>query len=155
MTAVDTKDREIVIERVYPHPRERVFQAWGDSAKVTHWWGPKGFSTTTYEMSFRTGGVWRFTMHGPDGVDYENRIEYTEVNPPERIRYRHGGEGEHDEVQFETTATFEEVGGDTRLTLKMVFPTQAERDHVVEKYGAVDGGVQTLERLAELLGQSQ
>nr|WP_309860859.1 hypothetical protein [Desmospora profundinema] len=24
-------------------------------------------------MDFRSGGTWRFTMHGPDGVDYKNK----------------------------------------------------------------------------------
>jgi hypothetical protein len=33
----------------------------------------------------------------------------------------------------------------------MVFPTAAARDKVVTEYGAIEGGKQTLERLAEHL----
>ncbi len=35
------------------------------------------------------GGVWEFIMHGPDGVDYENRNIYAEVRRPERLAYAH------------------------------------------------------------------
>ena len=45
----------------------------------------------------------------------------------------------------------EAQGGKTRLTLRMVFPTAAAREHVVQKYGAIEGGNQTLARLAEHL----
>jgi hypothetical protein len=35
--------------------------------------------------------------------------------------------------------------------MRAVFPTPAERDRVVKEYGAIEGGKQTLERLAEHL----
>jgi uncharacterized protein YndB with AHSA1/START domain len=47
--------------------------------------------------------------------------------------------------------TFEDLGGKTRLTMRMVFPSAVERDRVAEKYGAVEGAKQTLERLAGYL----
>ncbi|HVK19492.1 MAG TPA: SRPBCC family protein [Fimbriiglobus sp.] len=146
-----TSDREIVQSRVYDAPRELVFAAWTDPKHVTHWWGPRGFTTTTHEMDVRPGGVWRFVMHGPDGTDYKNRIIYLEVAPPERLAYKHAGEEDTEGVKFHTTVTFADRGGKTELTMRMVFETAAERNHVVEKYGAVEGGKQTLERLAEFL----
>src|SRR5262249_32473036 len=42
-------------------------------------------------------------------------------------------------------------GGKTRLTMRSLFESAAERNQVVEKYGAIEGGKQTLERLAEHL----
>ena len=42
-------------------------------------------------------------MHGPDGRDYQNRITFEEIVPPERIVYRHGGGDDVDPVQFRTT----------------------------------------------------
>jgi hypothetical protein len=35
--------------------------------------------------------------------------------------------------------------------MRLVFDTPAERDRVVNEYGAVEGGKQTLQRLAEYL----
>jgi len=55
------------------------------SQHVHEWWGPRGFTNTTEEMDVRPGGVWRFVMHGPDGVDYNNKIVYLEIVKPERL----------------------------------------------------------------------
>jgi hypothetical protein len=53
-------------------------------------------------------------------------------------------------VQLRTTVTFDDLGANrTRLTLHAVFPTAAERDRVVKDYGAAEGALQTLARLAE------
>ena len=47
-----------------------------------------------------------------------------------------------------------EEGGKTKLTLRMVFESAAGRDRVVKKYGAIEGGKQTLERLAAYLAKA-
>ncbi len=97
----------------------------------------------------RPGGVWRFVMHGPDGRDYQNRITYEEVVPPERIVYRHGGGDDVEPVQFRQTITFEDLGGRTRIVWRGEFPTARERDRVIKEYGADTGLVQTMARLAD------
>ena len=80
-----TADREILLTRIFDAPRELVFNAWTDPKQIVQWWGPRGFTTTTYEMDVKPGGVWRFVMHGPDGRDYENRITFDEVVRPEDV----------------------------------------------------------------------
>jgi uncharacterized protein YndB with AHSA1/START domain len=144
-----TTDREIVVSRLINAPRALVFDAWTDAKHISNWWGPRGFSTTTEVMDVKAGGEWRFIMHGPDGTDYKNKIVYVEVVKPERLVYRHSGVGKDEAIKFESTVTFVEQGGKTNVTLRMVFATAAERDFAVEKYGAIEGGEQTLERLAE------
>lgn len=141
-------DNEVVITRVMNAPRERVFDMWLKHEHLARWFGPEGFTISTHEIDVRTGGVWRFTMHGPDGVDYGNHVAYTEVTRPERIAYRQSGEGSTAAIRFETLVTFTDFGGTTELELRSTFPTAAERDLVVEKYGAIEGGKQTLGRLA-------
>ena len=42
----------------------------------------------------RPGGVWKHTMHGPDGTDYPNKSVFIEVVKPERIVFKHGGSKE-------------------------------------------------------------
>ncbi|MBI3527485.1 MAG: SRPBCC domain-containing protein [Betaproteobacteria bacterium] len=148
-----TSDREIVLTRAFEASRELVWKAWTDPKHINEWWGPRGFTTTTHEIDVRPGGVWRFMMHGPDGVDYPNRIVYLEIVKPERLVYNHSGDGEAEDVQFQVTVTFAEEGGKTRLTLRMLFATAAERDKTVEQYGAIEGGNQTLDRLGEYLAQ--
>ena len=151
---LDQDPREIVTTRVFDAPRELVWTAWTDPKHLAQWWGPNGFTTTTSEHDFRDGGIWRFVMHGPDGRDYQNRITFDEIVKPERIVYRHGGGDDVEPVQFQTTVTFEELDRRTRLTMRALFPSAAERDRVIKVYGADKGAIQTLSRLAEYLAQA-
>ena len=43
------------------------------------------------------------------------------------------------------------VGGRTKVTGRMVFPSAEERNKVVKEFGAIEGGKQTLGRLAAYL----
>jgi uncharacterized protein YndB with AHSA1/START domain len=149
--ATEPSDREIVFTRLFDAPRELVWEAWTDPQQVVQWWGPRGFTTTTHEMAVRPGGVWRFIMHGPDGTDYPNKIVYTEVVPPERLAYTHGSDDGDESGQFQVTVTFTDQDGKTRLTMRSLFASAEERDKVVKEYGAIEGGNQTLDRLAEHL----
>jgi uncharacterized protein YndB with AHSA1/START domain len=149
--SIDLSDpRSIIGTRVFDAPRELVFSTFADHRHLARWWGPDGFTTTTYAFDFRPGGVWRFVMHGPDGRDYQNRVTYDEIVPPERIVYRHGGGDDVEPVQFKTTIMFEDLGGGrTKLTWHGQFPTAEERARVIKEYGADKGFLQTMARLAE------
>jgi uncharacterized protein YndB with AHSA1/START domain len=146
-------DREIVVSRVLPAPRELVWEAWTDPNQVVQWWGPKGFTTTIETMDVRPGGVWKHVMHGPDGTDYPNLIVFKEVTRPERIVYsQRGSPDDGPGVQFESTWTFEVVAErKTRLTIRTVFATAADRERVVREFGALEGAHQTLGRLEDHL----
>jgi uncharacterized protein YndB with AHSA1/START domain len=92
-------------------------------------------------------------MRGPDGAKYPNHSVFKEIVKPERIVFAHGGKREGGPgVSFVSTWTFDTVESTkTRVTIRMVFPSTAERDFVVKEFGAVEGGKQTLERLGEHL----
>jgi uncharacterized protein YndB with AHSA1/START domain len=147
--AASTADREIVISRLLDAPRELVFQAFTDPQHVVHWWGPDGFTNTISEMSVHAGGVWCFIMHGPDGTDYPNQIVYSEVSAPARLVYTHG-DGISEAGQFHVTVTFEAQGRKTLLTMRSLFATAAECEHV-KGFGAIEGGQQTLQHLEDYL----
>ena len=142
--------RSLIATRVYDAPRELVFAAWSNPKHLAQWWGPIGFTTTTSAFDMTPGGVWRFVMHGPDGRNYENRITYEEIVRPERLVYRHGGGEDVEPVQFRQTVMFEDLGGRrTRITWRGDFPSVTERDRVIKEYGAGEGLMQTMARLAD------
>ncbi len=149
--AIDTSDREISATRIFDAPRDLVWRAWTDPKQIVQWWGPNGFTTTTYEMDVRPGGIWRLVMHGPDGRDYHNRITFLEVVEPERLVFKHGGGEDVEPVNHTTTVTFEALGRKTKLSMRMLFESPEARRFVAEKYGAVDGLDQTLGRLGEFV----
>ena len=149
----DIEARSLFLTRVFDAPRALVFACFSDPVHLAQWWGPNGFTTTTHAFEFHPGGVWRFVMHGPDGRDYQNRITFDEIVPPERLVYHHGGGDDVEPVQFNVTVTFEAQGGKTKLTWRSVFPSVAERDRVVREYGADEGLKQTVGRLAEYVAR--
>ncbi|WAS93524.1 SRPBCC family protein [Nannocystis punicea] len=142
-------DRELVINRLFAAPRELVFKTWTEPHHVVRWWGPRGFTTTIREMDVRPGGVWRYVMHGPDGVDYANRIRYREVVAPERLVYDHDGDSDDDPRGFHVTVDFHARGEQTEVVMRMRFASAAARDQAVEHAGA--GATSTFDRLRELL----
>lgn len=149
----DPADREIVISRVIDAPREVVFEAFTEVRHLSQWWGPEGFTTTTRAFEFRVGGVWDFTMHGPDGTKYPEWITWTEITPPEQIAMLHG-EYRDDPDAFESVLTFEPLGDATRIEMLTVFPTKELRDEAIEKHGAIEGGNQTLGNLVAYVTQN-
>jgi uncharacterized protein YndB with AHSA1/START domain len=152
-TLIAQSDREIVISRTFDAPRELVWEAMTDPERVVKWWGPRGFTTTIQEMDVRVSGAWNLIMHGPDGVNYPNSSIFTEVVKPERLAYNHGGGREGAQTpNFEMAWTFDAINaGKTRVTIHMVFATAADRRAIAGDYAAIEGGKQTLERLAEQL----
>ncbi|MBM3266977.1 MAG: SRPBCC domain-containing protein [Candidatus Sericytochromatia bacterium] len=143
-------DRDLVTARVFDAPRDLVFEAWTDPRHVDRWMGPRGFTTTTSEMDFRVGGSWRYVMRHEQYGSFENVVTYREIVRPERLVYDHGSP--EDPTMMLVTVRFAEEGdGRTRLTMRSRFPSAEARDKVVAEVGAVEGGRQTLDRLAEHL----
>jgi uncharacterized protein YndB with AHSA1/START domain len=145
-TQSNTSDREIVITRILDAPRELVYEAWTNPKHIAQWWGPNGFTNTIHEMNVKIGGVWRFIMHGPDGTDYPNKIVFEEVIKAKRLVYTHGSDDDNDPHAFHVTVTFEDEGKKTKLTMHSVFGSAAILEEM-KKFGAIEGGNQTLNRL--------
>lgn len=145
------KSNVITLTRVYDAPLSAVWDAWTDPEQVAQWWGPRGFTLTTHSRDLRTGGHWHYTMHGPDGVDYENTAQYLEVLPQQRMVYDHGGHKDRPPL-FRVTALFTERDGRTQLDMSMTFATPEIAE---ETRGFIKkaGGEATWDRLAEYLGK--
>lgn len=147
--ADETDEREIVLVRDFDASPAQVFEAWSSPKKIGQWWGPNGFTTTTHRMEFKPGGEWKYIMHGPDGTDFDNYVKYRAIEKPKKIIYDHG-ETPGEPFHFTVQVTFEKIGNRTRLKHRMIFPSKAARDKTVN-YGAIEGGKQTMNRLAEFL----
>lgn len=144
-------DREIVLVRVLDAPRDAVFSAWTDAEAFCRWFGPDGFTCTVRQMDVRPGGRARFDMVSPDGTVYANRFDYLEIAPDERLVLDHGLDIDDDPARFRVTLTLDEqADGKTVLTLRQLHPTAEHRAAKIG-LGAVELGLQTLEKLARHL----
>lgn len=144
--------REIRIQRVYNAPVAVVWDAWNDPEQVGQWWGPRGFTLTSHSKDLRPGGHWSYTMHGPDGTDYENTTIYHEVEVHKKLVYDHGGHKDRPPL-FRVTALFSEENGKTTLVVTMRLPT-AEEAEKTRKFIKAAGGNATWDRLAEYLAET-
>jgi len=90
--------------------------------------------------------VWDATITGPQG-DVPNYIVWKEIVPPERIVWMYYGMGKDDPNPVKTTLTLAERGASTDATLQLLFSSKEQREQA-EKYHAVQGAQQSLERLA-------
>ena len=149
----ELESRSLAFTRLYPHSRKRVWKAWTDPDALTQWWGPNGFTTTTYEMDVCSGGRWRFTMHGPDGRDYKNLVSYVAVDEPTFLAYQHSDDDEGD-IHFFAEVHLTKEDMNTRLDFRMTFESIEILRRVVEEFGAEEGANQTLTRLADYLKEN-
>lgn len=150
---LEISEKEISAIRFFKAPRKLVWQMWTSPEHITHWWGPNGFSTTTFIMDLKPGGIWRFVMHDPGGRDFQNKIIYLDVVEHKLLVYKHSGAEDTDDIHFHVTVTFEDDGEGTKITMKMVFETSEELERVKKEFGAVEGLEQTLTRLGAYLLQ--
>lgn len=122
---VDAKP-EFRIERVFNAPREKVWAAWTDPARLAQWFGPKGCTIEILACDPRPGGI--FHAHfASGGYTYFAKFNYREVLPPERLVYEHGfgdAQGNFAPSPF---------GGDWPLRLLTVvqFAEQGDRTHML------------------------
>lgn len=150
MKDTSAAERTMVLERVINASSTTLWEAWTDPASLPQWWGPDGFSCRTERIDLRQGGEWVFDMIAPDGTVFPNHHRYGTMIPGKRIEYTlHWGE--NGPKHADSVATFEDLGGKTRVTLRMTFITQKEYENA-KGFGSVELGLQTLGKLARFAG---
>jgi len=146
---VEPGTQEISMTRTFDAPRELVFETTMDPELIPRWWGPRYLETTVDEMDVRPGGRWRFLQRDPEGHVHAFHGVYHDITAPERMVCTFEYEGVPGHVLLQT-ATYEDVGGKTKLTLQSVFQAAADRDGMV-KSGMETGARDMMDRMAELL----
>ena len=73
-------ERELVLTRVLDAPRELVFSAWINPEHLSAWFCPEGYTSETHEIDIRVGGRWRFSYLSPEGIRYENRVVFLNID---------------------------------------------------------------------------
>jgi uncharacterized protein YndB with AHSA1/START domain len=147
--AAKSKPNELHITRVYDAPVKAVWDAWTDEKQVVQWWGPRGFSITHHSKDLKPGGYWHYTMHGPDGTNWETKTKYLEVEKYAKLVYDHGGNDEQPPL-FRVTVLFSESKGKTTMAMTMTLPSPEaleQTKQIIKKAG----GNSTWDRLAEYL----
>jgi uncharacterized protein YndB with AHSA1/START domain len=87
-TTRSTDHGTFAIERVFAHPPELVYRAFGDpTAKAGWFFGPDGSDGLEHTLDFRVGGREHMGSAQPDGSSFTFDATYLDIVPDERIIY--------------------------------------------------------------------
>jgi len=124
--------QDLVINRTFTAPRDRVWQAWTEPEHLKRWCGPKGFTAPVCTIDLRVGGRYLNCMRSSDGQDFWSTGVYREIVAPSRlvcsdsfadeqgnvVPATHYGAGPDFPLELQITVTLEEDAGTTRMTLR-------------------------------------
>lgn len=139
--------RTAAISRTMAVPLRYVYEAHTKAEHIMRWFGPVGYPVTSCDYDFRVGGKWRMIMTGPDGKEGPPfGGEFLEIVPGKRIVYTDGfedGKGgdmnlAHARGRIVFTTTFAEEGGQTTVTVSVLFASVAMKEEFLG-IGMIDG----------------
>jgi uncharacterized protein YndB with AHSA1/START domain len=78
--------RTLTVRRLFPCPREEVFEAWTNPDALVTWWAGELAETVSAAVDLRVGGAYRLSMRA-GGQVFALEGMYEEVEPPERLVY--------------------------------------------------------------------
>ncbi|WP_297612468.1 SRPBCC family protein [Nocardia sp.] len=151
----DARNREITIERVLHAPRALVWNGLTSPAHIARWWGPRGWTTTVYQMDVRPGGLWHYCMR-PDDQEEEvwGRAVYRNIEKPSQLTYVESFSDADGNIvghsQRTVTVRLLDHGENTQMLVRTQFTTDEEMESMA-KLGMAEGFSMTLDRFDELL----
>jgi len=152
-TAVYSDGGDLVFERTFAAPREKVWKAFTDPDAIPRWWGKHGTTTIVEEMDVRAGGKWRYVSRAADRDDIAFYGEYLEVDPPRGFKWTFMFDVEGvGPMGGPETFVLEELGGKTKVT-SIGHMGSVEALEGALSTGMVAGGLETWDRLAALLDE--
>ena len=136
-----------VLEREFNAPRELVWKTWTDPKLLPRWYGPN-VETIVHQLDLKPGGLWLVEMKWGSNSHYQ-RVEYTEIKPPERLVWLHSSSDAAWNIipspmkqdwprVLLTTVTFEQSAGGTKLRLTWV-PHEASDVEIACFAAAMEG----------------
>lgn len=137
-------ERELVVTRIINGPARLVFEAWTKPELMRKWWVPRscGLELLSCETDVRVGGQYRlvFAMGGQEMACFGT---YLEVTPHSRLVWTNEEGGDAGQV---STATFEEKGDKTLLTVRELYPSKEALDAARES-GVEAGTLESFDQL--------
>ena len=167
MSNPESTAKEFVISHIFDAPRDLVWKAITEPARMQEWHSPKGCTSRAVKLDLRPGGTYLYCMSTPDGKEMWGKMVYRAIKAPERLVYinsfsdAEGGTTRHPlsaswPLQLLTTFTLAEGQGKTTLTITWL-PMDASPEEVATFNSSHDGMRQgwtgTLDNLTDYLAK--
>jgi uncharacterized protein YndB with AHSA1/START domain len=143
--------QQIIVVREFNAPRELLHRTYVEPELRAQWWGPSYLTTDVEKIDARPGGTWRIVQRDPQGNVYAFHGVFHEVTPQRTVEtFEWEGMPGHVSLQ---TATSEERGGKTTLTINVVFQSVEDRDGMIagDMHSGMEDGMRRLDELLERL----
>lgn len=140
----------IRITREFDAPPSAVYRAHVDPELVVQWLGPRRLTMTLQRWDAETGGGYRYTHVGDDGVEHRFFGSFHELRPDERIVQTFTYEGFPEGVALETMTLVALPDGRTRIEGFSLCDSFEARDGMLHS-GMDEGVIEGYERLDEIL----
>jgi uncharacterized protein YndB with AHSA1/START domain len=143
---------DLVLSRVVPVPRERLWQGWTQRELLKRWFAPRPWTTVACEIDLRPGGAFRTVMRSPEGEEFPNAGCYLELVPNQRLVFTDAlapGFRPAEQPFFTAVVSFEAASGGTRYTALALHRDEAGRKQH-EEMGFLDGWGRCLDQLVEV-----
>jgi len=152
----DLAAKKIHVVREFNAPIEKVWKAWTDPDLLEKWWGPKPWVAITKSMNFTVGGVWLYSMVGPDGQKHWSHVRFTAIEDGRRFAADTVFSDENGTVAPGASVghwdnKFIATGDKTIVVVDLSFDDEATIKMMVEM-GFEGGFTMGLNQLEELLG---
>lgn len=135
-TTIDPKTFTITFQRTFSAPREDVFDAWTDPARITEWWDPTGAPLADCTVDLRPGGSFCFVNAGAHGPPFAG--VYKLIEKPARLVF--------DAMNAVGTVQLDGDADTTHMTVTIRCASAEHLEHFT-KLGVDVGTDQTLDNL--------
>ncbi|MFY0682198.1 MAG: SRPBCC domain-containing protein [Thalassovita sp.] len=110
---------DLRLEREYPVPAQRLFDAVTTQAQLLQWWGPEGLHTPEHDLNFTRLGPWFSVMVNGEGQRFKVSGHVTSYNPPKSVGFTWAWHDPDDIRGAESHVTFTvvEVANGAKLVL--------------------------------------
>jgi uncharacterized protein YndB with AHSA1/START domain len=161
--------RPFIISRTFDAPREQIWKAWSERARLMDWFGPKGFKMPAAKLDFRPGGSFHYCLAAQNGNEMWGKFVYREIVAPEKIVLVSSFSDEAGEITrhpmsatwpLETLSTFTltEENGRSTATIQWV-PLNAMEEEIntfnAAHEGMKQGWTGTFDQLEAYLAKAQ
>jgi uncharacterized protein YndB with AHSA1/START domain len=118
----------LTLKRRLNAPPSKVYRAWTDSAKISHWFGPEDAEILRAETDVRVGGRFRIVFRGPDGEEHDVSGIYREVVPDQKLVFTWAWRSTPERESLVTVALKRDGDGTLLTLLHEQFFDEAARD---------------------------
>lgn len=158
--------RELVLEKVFEAPREKLFEVFTTSKHLEHFWGPSGWELIQSTLDFKPDGQWFYGMKCTDessqsyGMESWGLTKYQKIDAPSHLVYEDyfadkNGEINREMPIAETTMDFVDLDNErTIVSSRTRYDTEEELQKLIDQ-GMLQGMAEMWARLTDYLAEDK